>query len=174
MVALSSADSLKSLFPGVAHMIHMSSHEYERSGLYASGVEVNEKADADLVNYRSLAANVKLNAHVGHYFAVGAYCALSGGMYKEALSFAERCRTVLAPSYENTGDQYLYMLPQLAQVRLGKWKEIIADNSAPDGNWTYAGILYNFAKGMAYTHEGMLPWRSSSWQHFGKKNPILF
>ena len=154
MVALSSADSLKSLFPGVAHMIHMSSHEYERSGLYASGVEVNEKADADLVNYRSLAANVKLNAHVGHYFAVGAYCALSGGMYKEALSFAERCRTVLAPSYENTGDQYLYMLPQLAQVRLGKWKEIIADNSAPDGNWTYAGILYNFAKGMAYTHEG--------------------
>lgn len=153
-VALSSADSLKNLFPGVAHMIHMSSHEYERSGLYATGVEVNEKADADLVNYKSLANNVKLSAHVAHYFAVGAYCALSGGMYKEAMSFAERCRTVLKPDYENTGDQYLYMLPQITQVRLGKWQEIIASTDKPDDQWTYAIILYNFAKGMAYAHTG--------------------
>ncbi len=153
-VALSSADSLKNLFPGVAHMIHMSSHEYERSGLYATGVDVNEKADADLVNYKSLANNVKLSAHAAHYFAVGAYCALSGGMYKEAMSFAERCRTVLKPDYTNTGGQYLYMLPQITQVRLGKWQEIIADTARPNDQWTYAGILYNFAKGMAYTHEG--------------------
>lgn len=153
-VALSSADSLKNLFPGVAHMIHMSSHEYERSGLYATGVAVNEKADADLTNYKSLAGNVKLSAHAAHYFAVGAYCALSGGMYKEAMSFAERCKTVLKPGFENTGDQYLYMLPQITQVRLGKWQEIIADTARPDDTWTYAILLYNFAKGMAYAHMG--------------------
>lgn len=153
-VALSSADSLKNLFPGVAHMIHMSSHEYERTGLYAAGVAVNEKADADLVNYKSLAGYIKLSAHVAHYFAVGAYCALSGGMYNEAMSFAQRCRTVLTPGYNNTGDQYLYMLPLLTQVRLGKWQEIIADQSRPDEQWTYAGILYNFAKGMAYVRMG--------------------
>lgn len=153
-VALSSADSLKNLFPGVAHMIHMSSHEYERSGLYANGVDVNEKADADLVNYKSLASNVKLSAHAAHYFAVGAYCALSGGMYKEALSFAERCRTVLKPGYSNTGDQYLYMLPQITQVRLGRWQEIINSTDKPNDQWTYAVILYNFAKGMAYAHTG--------------------
>jgi len=153
-VALSSADSLKKLFPGVAHMIHMSSHEYERSGLYANGVDVNEKADADLGNYKSIANNVKLSAHAGHYFAVGAYCALSGGMYKEAISFANRCRTVVKPDYKNTGDQYLYMLPQITQVRLGKWQEIIADTTMPDNQWTYAGLLYNFAKGMAYTRTG--------------------
>ena len=51
-------------------------------------------------------------------------------------------------------------------------KKLLRTIPAPDGNWTYAGILYNFAKGMAYTHEGMLR-RSSSWQHFGKKNPII-
>src|SRR5215203_7307532 len=37
-VALNSADSLIKLFPGVAHMVHMSSHEYERIGYYAKGV----------------------------------------------------------------------------------------------------------------------------------------
>lgn len=153
-VALSSADSLKNLFPGVAHMIHMSSHEYERSGLYATGVDVNEKADADLINYKSLASNVKLSEHAAHYFAVGAYCALSGAMYKEAMSFAERCRTVLKPDYENTGDQYLYMFPQLTQVRLGKWQEIVASTDKPNDQWTYAVILYHFAKGMAYAHTG--------------------
>jgi hypothetical protein len=40
-VALGSAETLRDLLPGVAHMVHMSSHSYERSGLYAKGAEVN-------------------------------------------------------------------------------------------------------------------------------------
>jgi hypothetical protein len=39
-VALTSADSLKILMPGVAHMVHMSSHEYERNGSHALGVKL--------------------------------------------------------------------------------------------------------------------------------------
>ena len=54
-VALASADSLIKLFPGVAHMVHMSSHEYERIGYYAKGVMANEEADRSLAVYDSLA-----------------------------------------------------------------------------------------------------------------------
>ena len=54
-IALASADSLLKLFPGVAHMVHMSSHEYERIGYYAKGVTANELADRSLVIYDSLA-----------------------------------------------------------------------------------------------------------------------
>ncbi|RYF78998.1 MAG: hypothetical protein EON98_15185, partial [Chitinophagaceae bacterium] len=70
-VGLASADSLRKLFPGVAHMVHMSSHEYERLGQYAKGVKANEEADKSLVLYESLAKGLyPLSVHVPHYYSV--------------------------------------------------------------------------------------------------------
>jgi tetratricopeptide (TPR) repeat protein len=155
-VALSSADALKDLLPGVAHMVHMSSHEYERNGLYAKGVEANNKADDNLIRYDSLAKNLFTRVHIPHYFAVQSYCALSGGMYNQGMPLAFRCRNSVTPAYENTYDQYLYMMPVLAMVRLGKWQEILSDKIIPDPHWPYAGILYDFAKGLALLHTGSI------------------
>ena len=92
-------------------MIHMSSHEYERNGSYALGVEVNDRADEDLILYKSLATNLKLGVHFSHYFAVQAYCGLSGAMYRKGLSDAIRCRNSGIPVHDNTYSQYLYMMP---------------------------------------------------------------
>lgn len=153
-VALDNADKLKTLLPGIPHMVHMSSHEYQRNGFYAKGVEVNDLADNNLLQYNLLATNLNLNKHSPHYFAVQTYCAMSGGMYKTGMQNALRCRNSVAPSYENTYDQYLYMMPVLTLVRLGKWEEILQDNTAPDASWPYAGLLHHFAKGMAYINTG--------------------
>jgi tetratricopeptide (TPR) repeat protein len=150
-VALFSADSLLKLYPGVAHMVHMSSHQYERTGKYEKGVKANEAADRSLGQYDALAKNLSLPAHVSHYFAVDAYCALSGAMYKKGLPKAIACRKSANPSPENTYQQYLYMFPLFALVRMGKWQEILADTSAIDPAWTYAGLLNDFARGMAYS-----------------------
>lgn len=153
-VALHAADVLKDLLPGVAHMVHMSSHEYERVGLYAKGVAVNEKADGSFVLYDSLLKGIYPVRHVPHYLAVEAYCAISGGMYKRGLPKAVRCRNNTKPDYKNTYDQYLYAMPLFAMVRMGKWDAIIADTTAPVTEWTYASLLYDFAKGMAYARTG--------------------
>ena len=153
-VALPSADSLRKLFPGVAHMVHMSSHEYERIGYYANGTDANDEADRSLGQYASLAHELNLNIHASHYYAVYTYCALSGGMYKKALKQATALRNLIHPSHENTYDQYSYMFPLLAMVRMGKWQDIINDNSSINTDWTYAGILNDFAKGMAYAKTG--------------------
>lgn len=153
-VALASAEALRDLLPGVAHMVHMASHEYERNGLYARGVEVNNLADDALLNYDMLAKNLSLNNHSSHYFAVQTYCALTGGMYKDAMRYAQRCRQSVAPKPENTYDQYLYMLPVMAQVRMGKWEQILSDTVKVDPKWTYASLLSDFAKGMAYANTG--------------------
>lgn len=155
-VALPNADKLKDLFPGVAHMVHMSSHEYERNGLFEKGVMVNDLADANLHLYDSLAKNLNLSKHSPHYFAVQTYCALSGGMYEAGMRSALRCRKSVSPTSESTYDQYLYMLPSLTLVRLGKWDEIIKDESQPDSKWTYAQLLHNFSKGMAYVQTGQV------------------
>jgi tetratricopeptide (TPR) repeat protein len=153
-VALPNADVLKKLLPGVAHMVHMASHEYQRNGLYPQGVEVNDQADNNLLVYKSMAENLNLNRHSSHYFAVQSYCALSGGMYEIAMKSAYKCRRSVSPTPQATYDQYLYMLPALTNVRLGKWDEILADTSFVDSGWAYAGLIRNFALGMAHINKG--------------------
>ena len=153
-VAVFSADSLIKLFPGVAHMVHMSSHEYERIGHYARGVVANEKAGQSLVLYDSLAKGLFASVHVPHYYAVEAYCALSGAMYVKALQKTNTCRHSVEPNNEDLYSQFLYMFPELAMVRLGKWQDIINDTTSVNSEWTYAGLLNDFARGMAYAKTG--------------------
>ncbi|WP_460996027.1 hypothetical protein [Spirosoma harenae] len=148
-VAFPNADKLKTLFPGVAHMVHMSSHEYQRNGYYSQGVVVNDLADANLLLYDSLASHLGLVKHSPHYFAVQTYCALTGGMYATGLNDALRCRRSVSPAADNPYDQYLYMLPSLALVRLGKWQEVLATDK-PAENWPYASLLDHFSRGMAF------------------------
>ncbi|GAB2514987.1 tetratricopeptide repeat protein [Spirosoma aerophilum] len=147
-VALPNADKLKTLLPGVAHMVHMASHEYQRNGLFEQGVIVNDKADANLLTYDSLAAHLNLMKQSPHYFAVQTYCALTGGMYEIGLKDALRCRKSVSPVAGNTYDQYLYMLPSLTLVRLGKWNEILA-TPKPQSDWAYGMLLDHFSRGMA-------------------------
>ncbi|SIO05928.1 tetratricopeptide repeat protein [Chitinophaga niabensis] len=153
-VALPNAEALKQLLPGVAHMVHMSSHEYERNGLYAQGVEANDLADKNLVHYDSLADNLSLASHSSHYFAVQTFCALSGGMYTTAKRTAQECRNSASPAPSSTYDQYLYMMPELMLVRLGKWEEILKDDLRPENSWPYASLLHNFARGLAFVYTG--------------------
>jgi tetratricopeptide (TPR) repeat protein len=46
------------------------------------------------------------------------------------------------------------MFPILAMVRLGKWQDILKDTLPIEAEWTYAGILSDFAKGMASAKTG--------------------
>jgi tetratricopeptide (TPR) repeat protein len=153
-VALSSADSLLKLYPGIAHMVHMSSHEYERIGYYAKGVAANEKADVSLGVYDSLAKGMFPQRHVPHYYAVDAYCAFSGAMYKRGMEKTLALRGLVHPTAEAHYLQYQYMYPEVALVRLGKWKELLADTTTVPAEWSFAGVLQHFAKGMAAARTG--------------------
>jgi tetratricopeptide (TPR) repeat protein len=46
------------------------------------------------------------------------------------------------------------MFPLFAMMRVGKWQDILQDTSTVNPEWKYAGILNDFAKGMAYTKTG--------------------
>ena len=153
-VALAAADSLLLLYPGIAHMVHMSSHEYERIGYYAKGVDANEKADVSRALYDSLAKGLYPQVHVPHYYAVDTYCALSGGMYKKGLRKALATRKLIMPMIQNRYFQYVYMYPQFTMVRMGKWQDLLADTASVRKEWNYAGLLNDFTKGMAFAKTG--------------------
>jgi tetratricopeptide (TPR) repeat protein len=92
--------------------------------------------------------------HATHYFAVDAYCALSGAMYSKAIPKALACRHNTKPTHEEDYLQYAYMFPELAMVRMGKWQDILSDTTNINADWSYARLLSDFAKGMAYAKTG--------------------
>ena len=159
--ALHSADVLQALMPGVGHMVHMSSHMYQRNGLYAKGEEVNERANDAGNYYDSIAKNLNLGRNVlVHVYAVQTFCAMSAGMYAKSMQAASRCRKSILDNNKailsRTAVQYNYMMPEFALVRLGKWQEIL-DAPVPETRLVFASLLSDFARGLAYIHQDDLP-----------------
>jgi tetratricopeptide (TPR) repeat protein len=156
--ALHSADVLQALMPGVAHMVHMASHMYQRTGLYVKGVSVNDRANAAVINYSELASQLHLGTFSAHYHTVEAFCALNGGMYKKAMEIASESRKMLAlspASLQRAAVQYHYMMPAFVLVRLGKWQEVL-DLPAPENTMVYASVLSDFARGLAFVRTGKM------------------
>jgi len=151
--ALAAADSLQTSMPGVPHMVHMSSHMYQRNGLYAKGIDVNDKASLLAVQYDTTARNLNLGLFAQtHFDGVETYCALNANMYSKAIQTSYHLRKIILRSYKshlaNPFFQYMYMMPMLVHVRSGKWK-MAMDEPAPDSSQHYASLLYEFGKGMA-------------------------
>ena len=154
--ALHSADVLQALMPGVAHMVHMASHMYQRTGLYAKGVSINDRANAAVTNYSALATQLHLGVYSAHYYSVEAFCALNGGLYEKGMQIARESRRMLAlnpSSMQRAGIQYHFMMPVFVAVRMGKWQEVL-DLPAPDSNRVYASALSDFARGLAFLRLG--------------------
>ncbi|MCR8558877.1 hypothetical protein KXD93_14570 [Mucilaginibacter sp. BJC16-A38] len=152
--ALPYADALKDLMPGVAHMVHMSTHSYQRNGLFAKGVLVNEHANTIFSKMDTAAPYLHLNKNNPiHFFAVQSYCAMNAGMYAKGMPLYLRARdrmAALKPAYKNDPyAQFVYTLPEIALVRLGKW-QVLLKIPRPDVQWKYALIIDDFAKGMAH------------------------
>jgi len=155
---LAGADRLKDLMPGVAHMVHMASHSYQRTGHYDKGVAINDSANQAQANYSRLAPQIHLTTDVLHYDAVGAFCGMNGGMFDKAFRDALRCR-VIATSGKgivSANLQYLSMMPEFVLVRMGKWQTIL-EQPTPDKRWVYASLISHFARGMAYIRTGNQP-----------------
>jgi len=175
-VSLASADKLKDLMPGVPHMVHMASHSYQRTGLFAKGAFINDSANAAQRMFASLAPKLRLTPAVIHYYAVESYCALTGGMYAKAMQEAEECRRIATPRlrHSTTYLQYLSMMPLFVDVRMGKWESILR-RPAPDDSLGYAAILDNFARGLANVRTGNIAAASGCLDKLklGEKDPVL-
>jgi tetratricopeptide (TPR) repeat protein len=151
--ALAAAEELKDQIPGIGHMVHMASHMYQRNGLYEKGVLINEEANT--VNNTVDAAVPELGLgrdRSPHFFAVQSYCAMTAGMHRDGQPLYQRARDRQVALSDNLSKdlyaQFVYMMPVMANVRLGQWDEIL-QSADVDEKWKYATVLDNFAKGLA-------------------------
>jgi hypothetical protein len=154
--ALASANRLGGLTPGLAHMVHMPSHIYLRTGQYAKGVKINTDAVSTFKQYTGLYAPVTENSfiYLWHNLHMKADCALMAGKYDDAIKAANDLQAVMDTSLLSMEPpmgaalQYLYMTPVLMNVHFGKWDDLLS-LSQPSPNHIFQTILYYFGKGMA-------------------------
>lgn len=154
--ALPYAEILKDQMPGVGHMVHMVTHSYQRNGLFVKGVAVNEESNNVYNTLDSIAPQLHLGKNnVVHIYTVQSYCAMNAGMFTKGMPVYLRAKERLvaqAPNFKKSAyAQFVYMIPQIAYARLGKWQEILKE-PRPDAQWKFAVILDDFAKGLAYVH----------------------
>ena len=157
--AFISAERLQASMPGVAHMVHMASHMYQRVNSNKEGVIINDRAVAAQNVYDSIARGLKLVNTFSHYYAVQATCAMNGGMYEKGIEAANHCKEIMAGNPASLAtraySQFLYSMPLFVQVRMGYWKGIL-ETPVPDGALAYASILSDFARGMAFLRTGRM------------------
>lgn len=159
-VALKSAHILDTLMPLVAHLTHMPSHIYIRTGDYQKGIKNNDNAIAGFDTYvkqYAPAAN-GFALYQAHNMHLKINCAQMAGDYKTAIDAAKQLQALIPPFYLALNDadgnyiQYIYAQPTLTNIRFGKWNDIL--NTPVVDTLAYASVIQHFARGLAYSRMG--------------------
>jgi hypothetical protein len=161
--ALASANRLGSLTPGLAHMVHMPSHIYLRTGQFAKGVDINTNAINNFNQYSTLFSPSAEGAfiYLWHNLHMKADCALMAGKYSDAIQAAKELQNAIdtsllsLPAPMGIAVQYVYMTPVLMNVHFGKWDDLLT-SPEPSSNHVFQTIIYHFGKGMAYAAKKQL------------------
>ncbi len=154
------ANRLGSMMPGLAHLVHMPSHIYIRSGYYKQGVDVNESAVKDYYSYLSQYPTVVNNSflYIMHNLHMQATCANMDCRYADAMKISNDCRNSIDSNMLDAGGffgvygQYMYMTPYFTQIRFGKWDDILKVFPIPDSR-VYANIIWHYGRGLAFARK---------------------
>lgn len=156
--ALASAERLRTIAPGVGHLVHMPSHVYLRLGNYSAALRANEAAiAADRAYLAAIAADpAYVSGYVEHNHHFLWYAAVMSGHSAAALSAAAE----LARGAESAAGgppsgtrQHFLVLPLHTQVRFGRWQDILA-SARPVAATGYTDGVWHYATGMAYLRNG--------------------
>jgi tetratricopeptide (TPR) repeat protein len=158
--AETAADTLMPLMPAAGHMVHMASHIYQRVGRYADAIKSNQlaiAADEDYIT-QCRAQGLYPMAYYPHNIHFLWFAASADVQSALALDAAKKVA-------EKIGDPVLAempftagfrVVPYWANVRFGRWTEILAE-PAPPATSVFLTAAWHFARGMALVATGKLP-----------------
>ncbi|MBX3724303.1 MAG: hypothetical protein KF823_00095 [Xanthomonadales bacterium] len=155
------ADTLEALAPGAGHLVHMPAHIYIRVGRYHDATLNNLRAtEADdrflaICGSGSGSNGVYPLGYVPHNWHFMAMSAGLEGNARMSLHAARQtaARVDAALLDELTFLQAFLVTPLQAQVRFGRWDEILATAQAPDAR-PYPRAIWHYARGLAWLARG--------------------
>ena len=158
-LAEASADQLGGLMPGAGHLVHMPAHIYLRIGRYKDARISNMKAieaDEDYIS-QCLAQGLYPLSYYPHNIHFLWSAASMEGNSRIALEAASktasrvpRDQVVELPFLED-----FLSTPILAQVRFGKWNEILS-TPHPGKELKHVTMIWHYARGLAFVAKGEL------------------
>jgi len=157
--ARASADRLRTLAPGVGHLVHMPAHVYLRLGDYGAVAAVNEAAiAADRAYLETRCADAKYVsgyvAHNYHFLWASSVMAGRSGAALAAATELQRYVESVAQSGPLSGtQQHFVVLPLFTQARFGRWQAVIAA-PRPVAATPYTDGVWHYARAMAYLRGG--------------------
>jgi tetratricopeptide (TPR) repeat protein len=160
---VAAADTLRELWPGSGHLVHMPAHIYARVGRYHDAVVANQKAIEADDSYLAIcqpAPGVYPLGYVPHNHHFLWFAATMEGASKIALDAARttsdktnNAELMRAPGLEFT--QNFNHSPLLADVRFGRWEEV-AKAPPPADDLPYMQAIWHYAQGMAAVRQGRI------------------
>jgi pimeloyl-ACP methyl ester carboxylesterase/tetratricopeptide (TPR) repeat protein len=153
------ADTLMPLMPAAGHMVHMASHIYQRVGRYADAMKSNQlaiAADEDYIT-QCRAQGLYPMAYYPHnihflWFAATYDVQSAVAMDSAAKIAAKIPDEVLAEMPLTAGFR---VVPMWANVRFGRWDEILKTPAPPATNVFLTGA-WHFSRGMAHLVKGQM------------------
>ncbi len=152
-LAVASADRLLGLMPGAGHLVHMPAHIYIRVGQYKKARLANVmaiEADEDYIS-QCLAQGLYPISYYPHNIHFLWSAASWEGYSEEALKAANKTasRVPLDQVKDLPFMQDFLSTPLLAQVRFGKWNEILS-TPPPSEDFKHVRMVWHYARGMAF------------------------
>jgi tetratricopeptide (TPR) repeat protein len=155
--AVAPADRLRTLQPGLGHMVHMPSHIDVRLGQWSKAIEANSKAiEADRAYRQASPRQDFYRIYMAHNQHMRAYAAMMSGQSKLAVDSINEMADGIPSEWikENAlmADGFAAM-PLEVLVRFGRWDDVLASPEPPD----YLPIsrsLRHVARGIAHAARG--------------------
>jgi tetratricopeptide (TPR) repeat protein len=167
--ALASADRLRTLVPGAAHLVHMPAHIDVRLGRYDAAVRANQAAiEAARARVERTGPGGFYAMYRAHNYHFLVYAAQFDGRYELALANArELVRELPAEALDAFPEFVEGFLPTPLHVlvRFGKWDEILAE-PAPAANRPGTLAFWHYARGLACSALGRLAEAAAEQQAF--------
>lgn len=171
--ALRSAEKLPAIAPGIGHLVHMPAHVYFHVGRYADAADANRRAiEADRRLREAFGEDPAYEAgyalHNHHFLYAAAMMSGQAARAREAaLELARHAEAAAtAPSPPGLLQQFA-VLGLLAQVRFGRWEEIL-EAARPRPATPYTEGAWRFARALAFTRTGRRPEAADEMSHLAE------
>lgn len=154
-----SAEKLAKLMPGAGHLVHMPSHIYLRVGRYADASDANVEAilaDEDYIAQCQAQGLYPIGYYPHNIHFLWASSSLEGRSeiaIDAAEKTASRVPIDMATMVPNL--QWFLVTPLYAQVRFGRWSEILT-TPPPAAEMPFVMGIWHYARGIAFAARNQL------------------
>ena len=157
--AAAQADRLRTMMPGLAHMVHMPSHIDVRCGRWQEAIAANVRAVEADRRHRAVAGPPSgfLPVYVAHNRHMLAYAAMMSGQGELALG---QIRAMVAEFPEGFIKEYAPLaegwvaMPLEVMVRFGRWEEILAEPDDYPDYMPFTRAFHSAARALAFSASG--------------------